>query len=162
MSSASWRASRCARRGRATWRSCAARWRLLPALRAALGAARLAAAAASCSRGIGEHDGRARAAARARSPRSRAALLRDGDVIAAGYDAELDELRHIATHTDAFLLELEQRERERTGIAGLKLGFNRVQGFFIEVSRARRRARARRTTCAARPSSPPSASSPPN
>ncbi len=63
------------------------------------------------------------------------ALLREGDVIAPGYDAELDELRHIATHTDAFLLELEQRERERAGIPGLKLGFNRVQGFFIEVSR---------------------------
>jgi DNA mismatch repair protein MutS len=63
------------------------------------------------------------------------ALLREGDVIAVGFDAELDELRHIATNTDAFLLELEQRERERAGIAGLKLGFNRVQGFFIEVSR---------------------------
>jgi DNA mismatch repair protein MutS len=63
------------------------------------------------------------------------ALLREGDVIAAGYDAELDELRHIATNTDAFLLELEQRERDRAGIPGLKLGFNRVQGFFIEVSR---------------------------
>ena len=63
------------------------------------------------------------------------ALLRDGDVITPGYDAELDELRHIATNTDAFLLELEQRERERAGIPGLKLGFNRVQGFFIEVSR---------------------------
>ena len=63
------------------------------------------------------------------------ALLREGDAIAPGFDAELDELRHIATHTDAFLLELEQRERERAGIAGLKLGFNRVQGFFIEVSR---------------------------
>jgi DNA mismatch repair protein MutS len=63
------------------------------------------------------------------------ALLREGDVIASGYDAQLDELRHIATHTDAFLLELEQRERERAGIPGLKLGFNRVQGFFIEVSR---------------------------
>jgi len=63
------------------------------------------------------------------------ALLREGDVIAPGHDAELDELRHIASHTDAFLLELEQRERERAGIPGLKLGFNRVQGFFIEVSR---------------------------
>ena len=62
-------------------------------------------------------------------------LLREGDVIAAGHDAALDELRHIATHTDAFLLELEARERERAGIPGLKLGFNRVQGFFIEVSR---------------------------
>ena len=64
------------------------------------------------------------------------ALLRDGGVIAVGYDAELDELRRIAEHTDAFLLELERRERERTGIAGLKLGYNRVQGFFIEVARA--------------------------
>src|SRR5262249_6669295 len=64
-----------------------------------------------------------------------ATLVRDGDVIAPGYDAELDELRRIATHTDAFLLELEQRERERTGLAGLKLGYNRVQGFFIEVAR---------------------------
>jgi DNA mismatch repair protein MutS len=64
-----------------------------------------------------------------------ATLVRDGDVIAAGYDAELDELRRIATHTDEFLLELERRERERTGLAALKLGYNRVQGFFIEVSR---------------------------
>jgi DNA mismatch repair protein MutS len=63
-------------------------------------------------------------------------VLRDGDVIAAGYDASLDELRRIATHTDAFLLELEARERERSGIASLKLGFNRVQGFFIEIPRA--------------------------
>ena len=62
-------------------------------------------------------------------------FVRDGDVIAAGYDADLDELRKIATHTDEFLLELEQRERERSGIAGLKLGYNRVQGFFIEISR---------------------------
>jgi DNA mismatch repair protein MutS len=62
-------------------------------------------------------------------------FVRDGDVIAAGYDAELDELRKIATHTDEFLLQLEQRERERSGIAGLKLGYNRVQGFFIEISR---------------------------
>jgi DNA mismatch repair protein MutS len=62
-------------------------------------------------------------------------FVRDGDVIAAGYDTELDELRRIATHTDEFLLELEQRERERSGIPGLKLGYNRVQGFFIEISR---------------------------
>ena len=62
-------------------------------------------------------------------------FVRDGDVIAAGYDLALDELRKIATHTDEFLIELEQRERERSGIAGLKLGYNRVQGFFIEISR---------------------------
>ena len=64
------------------------------------------------------------------------AFLRDGDVIAAGYDAELDELRRIATHTDEFLLDLEQRERARTGLSGLKLGYNRVQGFYIEIPRA--------------------------
>lgn len=62
-------------------------------------------------------------------------FVRDGGVIAAGYDAELDELRTISTHTDEFLLELERRERERTGIAGLKLGYNRVSGFFIEITR---------------------------
>ena len=64
-----------------------------------------------------------------------AGQVREGDVIAAGYDAQLDELRRIATHTDEFLLELEKRERERSGLAALKLGYNRVQGFFIEVSR---------------------------
>ncbi len=63
-------------------------------------------------------------------------FLRDGGVIAAGHDATLDELRHIASNTDGFLLELEARERERSGIASLKLGFNRVQGFFIEIPRA--------------------------
>ena len=62
--------------------------------------------------------------------------LRDGGVIAAGYDAELDELRLLGSNTEQFLLELEQRERERSGLSSLKLGFNRVQGFFIEVSRS--------------------------
>jgi DNA mismatch repair protein MutS len=64
-----------------------------------------------------------------------ATFVRDGDVIAEGYDPDLDELRKIATHTDEFLLELERRERQRTGIAGLKLGYNRVSGFFIEITR---------------------------
>ena len=64
-----------------------------------------------------------------------ATLVRDGDVIASDYDRELDELRRIANHTDEFLLDLERRERERTGLMGLRLGYNRVQGFFIEVSR---------------------------
>jgi len=64
------------------------------------------------------------------------AVIRDGDVIATGYDAELDELRRISTDTDAFLLELESRERERTGLSQLKLGYNRVQGFFIEIPRS--------------------------
>ncbi len=63
-------------------------------------------------------------------------LLREGGVIAPGYDAELDELRAISTNTDQYLLDLEQRERERSGIATLKLGYNRVQGYFIELGRS--------------------------
>ncbi len=62
------------------------------------------------------------------------ALLREGGVIAAGFDAELDELRQISEHSDQYLLDLENRERERTGISTLKLGYNRVQGYFIEIS----------------------------
>jgi DNA mismatch repair protein MutS len=63
-------------------------------------------------------------------------VLRDGGVICAGYDPELDELRLLGSNTEQFLLDLELRERERTGLSSLKLGFNRVQGFFIEVSRS--------------------------
>ena len=77
-------------------------------------------------------------------------VLRDGDVIAPGYDAELDELRQISTHTDEFLLELERRERERSGLSSLKLAYNRVSGFFIEVNRVRRRTTSPRTTSAGR------------
>jgi DNA mismatch repair protein MutS len=63
-----------------------------------------------------------------------AVQLRDGGVFAAGVDAELDELRAIATNCDAFLLDLEQRERARTGIANLRVLFNKVHGFAIEVT----------------------------
>ncbi|MEP6885825.1 MAG: DNA mismatch repair protein MutS [Gammaproteobacteria bacterium] len=62
--------------------------------------------------------------------------LRDGGVIAGGYDHELDELRLLGSNTEQFLLDLETKERERSGLSSLKLGFNRVQGFFIEVSRS--------------------------
>jgi DNA mismatch repair protein MutS len=62
--------------------------------------------------------------------------LRDGGVIAAGYDAELDELRSLSGNTEQFMVDLEQRERQRSGLSSLKLGFNRVQGFFIEVNRS--------------------------
>jgi len=65
-----------------------------------------------------------------------AALVRDGGVIAPGFDAELDELRGIQSNCDAFLLDLEGRERARTGIANLRVQFNKVHGFFIEVSTA--------------------------
>ena len=63
-----------------------------------------------------------------------AVLLRDGGVIARGFDAELDELRDIAQNCDAFLIELEARERARTGIANLRVQFNKVHGFYIEVT----------------------------
>jgi len=63
-------------------------------------------------------------------------LLRDGGVIADGYDAELDESRSISSNTDQWLLKFEEQERRRTGIAGLKLGYNRVQGYFIEIQRS--------------------------
>jgi len=62
-------------------------------------------------------------------------FIRDGGVIAEGYDAELDELRAISENTSRFLDELETKERERTGIATLKVGFNRVHGFYIELGR---------------------------
>ncbi len=65
-----------------------------------------------------------------------AAMVRDGSVIAPGYDTELDELRDIQTNCGEFLLALETRERARSGIPGLKVEFNRVHGFYIEVSRA--------------------------
>ncbi len=65
-----------------------------------------------------------------------AAVVRDGGVIAPGYDEELDELRAIQTNCGEFLMALETRERERTGIANLKVEFNRVHGFYIEVGRA--------------------------
>jgi DNA mismatch repair protein MutS len=64
-----------------------------------------------------------------------ALMVRDGGVIAAGFDAELDELRRLASDSGEFLLALEARERERTGIATLRVEYNRVHGFFIEVSR---------------------------
>lgn len=63
-------------------------------------------------------------------------ILRDGGVIAPGYDAELDELKLISEHSDQYLLDLEARERERSGIASLRLGYNRVQGYYIEISRS--------------------------
>ena len=64
------------------------------------------------------------------------ALVRDGGVIAEGFDAELDELRAIDANCGAFLVELEARERARTGIATLKVEYNRVHGFYIEVTNA--------------------------
>ncbi|NSY35662.1 DNA mismatch repair protein MutS [Pseudoalteromonas sp. JC28] len=64
------------------------------------------------------------------------ALIRDGGVIAQGYNAELDELRALSAGATDVLEKLEERERERTGISTLKIGYNRVHGFYIEISRA--------------------------
>ncbi len=63
-------------------------------------------------------------------------LLREGSVIAEGYSAELDELRALQDNAGAFLIELEGRERARTGIPNLKVEYNRVHGFYIEVTNA--------------------------
>ncbi len=60
--------------------------------------------------------------------------MRDGDVVAAGFDAELDELRALRDHTGQFLVDLEARERARTGIGNLRVEYNRVHGFYIEVT----------------------------
>jgi len=62
-------------------------------------------------------------------------LLRDGGVIAKSYDETLDELQSLSTNADDFLKALEQREREASGISSLKVGYNRVHGFYIETSR---------------------------
>jgi len=63
-------------------------------------------------------------------------LIRNGGVIAQGYDAELDDLRGLSENANEFLLEYENRQKEESGIAGLKVGYNRVHGYFIEVTHA--------------------------
>ncbi len=63
-----------------------------------------------------------------------AAMVRDGGVFAAGFDAELDELRGLSENAGAYLVDLETRERARTGIANLRVEYNRVHGFYIEVT----------------------------
>jgi len=63
-----------------------------------------------------------------------AAMIRDGGVIANGYDAELDELRGLSENAGQFLVDLETRERERTGITNLRVEYNKVHGFYIEVT----------------------------
>ena len=62
-------------------------------------------------------------------------LIRDGGVIASGYDEQLDELRNIQKNAHQFLIDLELREKERSGIPTLKVNYNRVHGYYIEVSR---------------------------
>ncbi len=63
-------------------------------------------------------------------------LIRDGGVIATGYHPELDELRNLSQNADQFLLDMELREREASGINTLKVNYNRVHGYYIEISNA--------------------------
>ena len=88
----------------------------------------------SLSRDISEHPDITLlldAAIRANPP----VVLRDGGVIAPGYNAELDELRDLSRNADDFLVKLEERERERSGIKTLKVSYNKVHGYYIEISR---------------------------
>lgn len=62
-------------------------------------------------------------------------LIRDGGVIAEGYDETLDGLRNIHEHAEDFLIQLEQEQKKRTGLSSLKVGFNRIHGYYIEISR---------------------------
>jgi len=63
-------------------------------------------------------------------------VIREGGVIAEGFDPELDELRNLSANAGQYLVDLEVQEKERTGIATLKVGFNRVHGYYIEISKA--------------------------
>ena len=106
----------------------------LPELRAALAglaASRLETLAGEC----GEHEETQALLARAIIEQP-PLLIRDGGVIAPGWDAELDELRALSSEADGFLEALELRERERTGLPSLKVGYNRVHGYYIEIGRA--------------------------
>lgn len=84
---------------------------------------------------LGEHDEHAHLLAQAIVAQP-PVLARDGGVFAPGYDAELDELRTLSTNADQFLVDLEARERASSGIPTLKVGYNRVHGYYLEVSKA--------------------------
>lgn len=114
---------------------------LLPEIRQTLaGAASDPAALAASARlselaaELGEHTDTATLLANAIAPHPALKLV-DGGVIADGFDADLDELRRLSTHADQFLVDLETRERESSGIATLKVGYNRVHGYYIEISK---------------------------
>jgi DNA mismatch repair protein MutS len=83
---------------------------------------------------MGEHSATAQHMAAA-LPDQPPAMLRDGGAIRAGFDAELDELRLLSTNADRFLIDLEEREKAATGIPTLKVGYNSVHGYYIEISK---------------------------
>src|SRR5690606_36215984 len=84
---------------------------------------------------LGEHDEHAHLLKCAIVDQPRV-LARDGGVFADGHDPELDELRRLSTHADQFLVDLEAREREASAIPTLKVGYNRVHGYYLEVGKA--------------------------
>jgi DNA mismatch repair protein MutS len=88
----------------------------------------------SLSEQIGEHPRQRELLARALIDNP-PMLIRNGGVIADGFDEELDDLRAIAQNADQYLLDLEAREKQRTGVSTLKLGYNRVHGYYIEISK---------------------------
>ncbi|MGH8362929.1 MAG: DNA mismatch repair protein MutS [Gammaproteobacteria bacterium] len=90
---------------------------------------------AALARDIGEHP-ETHALLRKALVENPPALVRDGGVIAEGHDAELDELRKLSEHADQYLSDLETRERARSGITTLRVNYNRVHGYYIEVTRS--------------------------
>ena len=106
---------------------------MLPMVRAALDGIDSPRLQTLCAE-LGEHDAQAAWMARA-IVQQPPLLARDGGMIAEGFDAELDELRQLSTNADQFLIDLEVRERESSGIPTLKVGYNRVHGYYIEISK---------------------------
>ena len=133
-SSASPGASPCAMPARATWPACANRWPGSPPCAHRWSAIRLALLAqleTDLETPLAVLDLLIRAIATEPS-----AQVRDGGAIAPGYDADLDELRSLNDNCGAYLVDMEVRERERTGISSLKVEYNKVHGFYIEVTHA--------------------------
>ncbi len=88
----------------------------------------------SLAQSIGEHPGLHQELLKA-VEENPPVVIREGGVIAKGYDAELDELRELSSSAGEFLTRLEEEEKKRTGISTLKVGYNRVHGYYIEISR---------------------------
>jgi DNA mismatch repair protein MutS len=107
--------------------------KLAPQLRESIGGAESALLCDLVAQ-LGEHAETAEHLARAIVD-SPPVIARDGGIFRVGFDAELDELRHLSTHADQFLIDLEEREKAATGIATLKVGYNRVHGYYIEISK---------------------------
>lgn len=107
---------------------------ILPALQSELGVIKCASLSEIAKR-ISEHPSLAELLERAIIDNP-PVVIRDGGVIKEGFDPELDELRNISENAGQFLIDLEMQEREATGLSTLKVGYNRVHGYFIEISKA--------------------------